>query len=57
MASPETMHVRLCDGCIDMLEEYNPYVVPIIIEKVSLEECDNYTDSNGHFVNLEKGGN
>lgn len=43
--------VHLCDGCIEMLNEYNPYLDKIIIIKVPIEKCDNYT-VNGEFVNL-----
>lgn len=48
------MKVHLCKNCIESLKEYNPYKVEIEIEEVSVEECDNYTDENGEFVNLNK---
>ena len=35
------MNIKLCEGCIKDLKEYNPYVVPIKILKVSKENCDN----------------
>jgi len=34
--------VKLCAGCIEMLDEYNPYIVPVNIIEVSMEECENY---------------
>lgn len=43
--------VHLCEGCINNLKEYNPYVdengneIPmeeLEIKKVSQEKCDNY---------------
>lgn len=48
----KTMEVHLCEGCIDMLKEHNPYTCPIKIVKVPIKQCDNYT-VNGEFVNLE----
>ncbi len=33
--------VHLCKGCIEDLKEYNPYIVPIKVVEVPIEECDN----------------
>ena len=35
------MKVNLCKGCIKDLKEYNPYIVPIKVVKVSQAKCDN----------------
>lgn len=45
------IHPHLCKGCIEMLEEDNPYIYPVEPVEVPLEECDNYT-KDGEFVNL-----
>lgn len=47
------MKVHLCKNCIESLKEYNPYIVPIEIEEVPEEKCDNYT-VDGKFVNLKE---
>ena len=47
------LKVHLCKDCIEMLKEESPYVVPIEIEEVPLEQCDNYT-VDGKFVNLSE---
>ena len=40
--------VHLCKDCIEDLKEYNPYIVPISIVEVPVEECDNYEDNLGN---------
>ncbi len=45
------LKIDLCKGCVEMLDEYNPYItadgkqIPrelIEINIVSIEKCDNY---------------
>lgn len=48
------IHPHLCRGCIDFMKtDINPYIYPIKIVEVPLEECDNYT-VRGKFVNEPK---
>jgi hypothetical protein len=50
------MNVKLCNGCLKELKDYNPYIVDISIVKVkTIKECDNYCDSKG-VLNVDKGG-
>ena len=55
------LKLNLCKNCFEDLENYNPYVDkdgrPITIEELDItevptEECINYTDENGKFINL-----
>ena len=39
--------VHLCDGCIEELNEYNPYLYPIKVVKVAVQDCDNYEENLG----------
>ena len=55
------LKLNLCKNCIEDLKNYNPYVDKdgrlIMIEELDItevptEECINYTDENGTFINL-----
>lgn len=54
------IHVCLCSDCISNLKEFNPWVDKdgkslsldeIETEEVLKENCYNYTDNDGNFVN------
>jgi hypothetical protein len=45
------LRINLCEGCADMLDEYNPYITPdgdpiprelIEVNIVPIKQCDNY---------------